>query len=428
MLFLSTPSARRATTPKGVTIRARKISIHALREEGDTTNPILQARQQNFYPRPPRGGRRLHHGERHGRNRFLSTPSARRATLDGIPDEPNEKYFYPRPPRGGRPAFPTSMRPVAKNFYPRPPRGGRPGLPRRHGRHPEISIHALREEGDVMGKSHKEIAKISIHALREEGDRQNGDELNFSGLFLSTPSARRATMQLPLRVFDYKISIHALREEGDATGAYCRAKADDFYPRPPRGGRRGRFVAPSKAYVFLSTPSARRATDPRVLLQRARTISIHALREEGDVHQTAHSRPRCDNDFYPRPPRGGRQNTQTTASYTEIFLSTPSARRATDRRKSLPSPRANFYPRPPRGGRLIAVPVVLGPQLISIHALREEGDFRLPCCRCSTADFYPRPPRGGRQEIKMSFLGILDFYPRPPRGGRLDRIRPTDTI
>ena len=33
-----------------------------------------------------------------------------------------------------------------------------------------ISIHALREEGDVMGKSHREIAKISIHALREEGD------------------------------------------------------------------------------------------------------------------------------------------------------------------------------------------------------------------------------------------------------------------
>ena len=33
------------------------------------------------------------------------------------------------------------------------------------------------------------------------------------------------------------ISIHALREEGDATGAYCRAKAYDFYPRPPRGGR-----------------------------------------------------------------------------------------------------------------------------------------------------------------------------------------------
>ena len=34
--FLSTPSARRATTPSKRTQRAIAISIHALREEGDT--------------------------------------------------------------------------------------------------------------------------------------------------------------------------------------------------------------------------------------------------------------------------------------------------------------------------------------------------------------------------------------------------------
>ena len=79
-----------------------------------------------------------------------------------------------------------------------------------------ISIHALREEGDLcVGKSGEEAGKISIHALREEGDLCVGKSGEEAG----------------------KISIHALREEGDATGAYCRAKADDFYPRPPRGGR-----------------------------------------------------------------------------------------------------------------------------------------------------------------------------------------------
>ena len=45
-----------------------------------------------------------------------------------------------------------------------------------------------------MGKSGEEAGKISIHALREEGDHvaQPGQLANL--LFLSTPSARRATL------------------------------------------------------------------------------------------------------------------------------------------------------------------------------------------------------------------------------------------
>ena len=57
------------------------------------------------------------------------------------------------------------------NFYPRPPRGGRLFQTQSKSRGIRISIHALREEGDV-----------SI---------QNQDCQK--GVFLSTPSARRAT-------------------------------------------------------------------------------------------------------------------------------------------------------------------------------------------------------------------------------------------
>ena len=59
-----------------------------------------------------------------------------------------------------------------------------------------ISIHALREEGDVLdGKMYKDFVRISIHALREEGDGII-ISTNPPGLsFLSTPSARRATHQ-----------------------------------------------------------------------------------------------------------------------------------------------------------------------------------------------------------------------------------------
>ena len=35
----------------------------------------------------------------------------------------------------------------------------------------------------------------------------------------------------------------------------------DFYPRPPRGGRLARFGKAGEDKKFLSTPSARRATD-----------------------------------------------------------------------------------------------------------------------------------------------------------------------
>ena len=34
----------------------------------------------------------------------------------------------------------------------------------------QISIHALREEGDVNGDRGRQKVVISIHALREEGD------------------------------------------------------------------------------------------------------------------------------------------------------------------------------------------------------------------------------------------------------------------
>ena len=56
-------------------------------------------------------------------------------------------------------------------------------------------------------------------------------------------------------------------------------------------------------------------------------ISIHALREEGDYNR-AKALPIRDY-FYPRPPRGGRQRSRTGLLIYQLFLSTPSARRAT---------------------------------------------------------------------------------------------------
>ena len=56
-----------------------------------------------------------------------------------------------------------------------------------------ISIHALREEGDAETRTLPRLFRISIHALREEGDPFVTGRSTVLMLFLSTPSARRAT-------------------------------------------------------------------------------------------------------------------------------------------------------------------------------------------------------------------------------------------
>ena len=146
-------------------------------------------------------------------------------------------------------------------------------------------------------------------------------------LFLSTPSARRAT--------------------GGALQRHTRQGY--FYPRPPRGGRHS----------------------PCVAWEQGHSISIHVLREEGDSAPVLLGR--LLHNFYPRPPRGGRLIAKVLAGRCAIFLSTPSARRATTgefidlihKKISIHALREEGDPDPAALGQALC---------ISIHALREEGD------------------------------------------------------
>ena len=56
--------------------------------------------------------------------------------------------------------------------------------------------------------------------------------------------------------------------------------------------------------------------------------------------------------------------------------------------------------------------------MISIHALRVEGDLAESALVCHGADFYPRPPGGGRRATALGAARHPNFYPRPPGGGR----------
>ena len=78
-------------------------------------------------------------------------------------------------------------------------------------------------------------------------------------LFLSTPSARRATDEAGEGAKGFGISIHALREEGDQVGGHRgRHKWISIHALREEGDRQGCTAL----FGFL--------------------ISIHALREEGD--------------------------------------------------------------------------------------------------------------------------------------------------
>ena len=63
------------------------------------------------------------------------------------------------------------------------------------------------------------------------------------------------------------------------------------------------------------------------------------------------------------------------------------------------APALNFYPRPPRGGRQPGCRPRCRFSKISIHALREEGDESQHHTVAFPLDFYPRPPRGGRRAV-----------------------------
>ena len=177
---------------------------------------LLPPTRYDFYPRPPRGGRRSPTVFGWGVFLFLSTPSARRAT-------PMSRSICAR--RSKFLSTPSARRATLYNH--------------RHAHCCQISIHALREEGDVAGRRGQLLHRISIHALREEGDRRRERRTTRSRDFYPRPPRGGRPAGGPGSFHGRQISIHALREEGDNTLAARSARARYFYPRPPRGGRRG---------------------------------------------------------------------------------------------------------------------------------------------------------------------------------------------
>ena len=191
------------------------ISIHALREEGDYFAALPDCITTDFNPRPPRGGRLSTRPALICMDLFQSTPSARRAThCKNRPRHLPQISIHALREEGDGELH--DNRRTSQDFNPRPPRGGRPQNCSREPCRHHISIHALREEGDGAG--------CLIQPCED--------------IFQSTPSARRATAACKPKNPVWRISIHALREEGDSDALALNTVSSKFQ----------------------STPSARRAT------------------------------------------------------------------------------------------------------------------------------------------------------------------------
>ena len=248
-------------------------------------------------------------------------------------------------------------------------------------------------------------------------------------LFLSTPSARRATLLgQPSRNLCIFLSTPSARR-ATTTAAVRMPSNMDFYPRPPRGGRQisvaltpapERFLSTPSArratavavsvisiFLFLSTPSARRAT---LLGQPSRNLCIFLSTPSARRATSWSLMPSSESfNFYPRPPRGGR--------LARLWLMQPSW--------------TNFYPRPPRGGRRGKYKDMIAARIFLSTPSARRATVTSSKCRRAVSYFYPRPPRGGRPgTFTRTATAGSDFYPRPPRGGRREqnflRVRPLD--
>ena len=175
-------------------------------------------------------------------------------------------------------------------------------------------------------------------------------DLGMDSEFQSTPPARGATIE--------------------ARDAWEEQKY--FNPRPPRGGRRSSTQGLRTELLFQSTPPARGAT-----LSFWQLLSL----------------------------RG--------------FQSTPPARGATCRCTRLCGCLINFNPRPPRGGRPQSQGASPQERTISIHAPREGGDLNLSTDIVPPVLFQSTPPaRGATAPDVWTATRRRNFNPRPPRGGR----------
>ena len=153
-------------------------------------------------------------------------------------------------------------------------------------------------------------------------------------------------------------------------------------------------MAPSRAELFLSTLSLRRATAFWMPVGRV-TIFLSTLSLRRATLDPFVQFGRCQH-FYPRSPCGERRGSQPYRKRTPVISI-----------HALLAESDAFFCQLP------------GNTLISIHALLAESDSCTFLRATPDGNFYPRSPCGERQHDLEGAEMIENFYPRSPCGERL---------
>ena len=204
---------------------------------------------------------------------FLSTLPARGATTVPGAALISSLYFYPRSPRGERPGSAAVSSGSCRFLSTLPARGATAVLPARRGER-NISIHAPREGSDL--RRPPALRPLSYFYPRSP----RGERLRAVGLarlistFLSTLPARGATQSQIGELRQKQISIHAPREGSDGDRPAQRRGLHHFYPRSPRGERRGgQGKTQGGNYFYPRSPRGERHVITCIKLKKEKFLS-----------------------------------------------------------------------------------------------------------------------------------------------------------
>ena len=214
-------------------------------------------------------------------------------------------HFNPRPPWGGR-HIGAWISMIRQKFQSTPSVGRATQCVLNSSVDKTISIHALRGEGDYIkararkpGQGFQSTPSVGRATPAHAGmmsaiapfqstpsvgrATSPNPYMSPAWTFQSTPSVGRATVKAIADFYGIPISIHALRGEGDSDTDSDSFPLTLFQSTPSVGRATTEMLEPfTIEAIFQSTPSVGRATMTAWKSWTATTISIHALRGEGD--------------------------------------------------------------------------------------------------------------------------------------------------
>ena len=192
----------------------------------------------------------------------------------------------------------------------------------------------------------------------------------------------------------------------------------DFYPRPPCGGR----------LQLLPYRQAALRISIHVPLAGDDTMHYSNMRAQDEFLSTSPLRGTTEvgilgtgvvDDFYPRPPCGGRRNVCALCQLTYAFLSTSPLRGTTQRSQKTHPCLTLFLSTSPLRGTTNCVLFQKIPFSISIHVPLAGDDPRQAAFGIDVAISIHVPLAGDDDASTSTARFLCNFYPRPPCGGRL---------